>query len=157
MRVSHEVWRKQLFVRTRQLKLGADRARQRSDMLMLDGTDIVRVVEAAGATHESAQADSEAEAGPAAEEGMSDANEWEGWDMGDWITGTSVNLKKQKLGLVLVLRHRLVPGQRWLHPRRVLLLVLRRRRQGLLGWRHQMRHWSKCCRCVNKIWMQQME
>ena len=46
VRVSHKVWRKQLVDRTRQLKLGADRARQRSGMLMLDGTDILRVVEA---------------------------------------------------------------------------------------------------------------
>ena len=32
VRVSHKVWRKQLVDRTRQLKLGADRARQQSDM-----------------------------------------------------------------------------------------------------------------------------
>jgi hypothetical protein len=133
---------------TRHLKPGADRARQRLDMLMFDGTDIVRVVEATGARHESAGEDPEAESGPAAEEGVSDADEWKGWDMGDW---------KQDLVLVLVLRQRLVPGQRWLHQRRVLVLVLRRRRQGMLGWRHQMRHWSKYCRCVNMIWMQQME
>ena len=54
VRVSHKVWRKQLVDRTRQLKLRADRARQRTDMLMLDGTDIVREVEAAGARHEAA-------------------------------------------------------------------------------------------------------
>ena len=59
VRVSHKVWRKQLVDRTRQLKLGADRARQRTDMLMLDGTDIVREVEAAGARHEAAGADNE--------------------------------------------------------------------------------------------------
>ena len=32
VRVSHKVWRKQLVDKTRQLKLGADRARQKSDM-----------------------------------------------------------------------------------------------------------------------------
>ena len=71
------MWRKQLVDRTRQLKLGADRARQRTDMLMLDGTDnvIVEVVEAAGARHESAGADHEAESGLAAEEEASGANE----------------------------------------------------------------------------------
>ena len=42
---SHKVWREQLVGRTRQLKLGADRARQRTEMLMLDGTDIVREAE----------------------------------------------------------------------------------------------------------------
>ena len=31
VRVSHKVWRKQLVDRTRQLKLGADRAKQRTD------------------------------------------------------------------------------------------------------------------------------
>ena len=67
-------------------------------MLMLDGTDIVRVVWAAGAMHESAQADSEAEPGPTTGEGMSDADEWEGWDMGDWIAGTGVNLEDAEAG-----------------------------------------------------------
>ena len=81
VRVSHKVWRKQLVDRTRQLELGADRARQRSDMLMLDGTDIVGTVEAVGARHASAQA--EAKPGPAVEEGASAADKWEGWDMGD--------------------------------------------------------------------------
>ena len=56
--MSHKVWRKQLDDRTRQLKLGADRARQQSDMLLLDGTDIVGPVEAV-AGHEPAQAEAE--------------------------------------------------------------------------------------------------
>ena len=89
MRVSHKVWRKQLVDRTRQLKLGADRARQQSDMLLLDGTDIVGAVEAARAEHEPAHA--EAEPGPAAEEGASDEEEWEDRDMGDWIAGTGAD------------------------------------------------------------------
>ena len=38
-RVRHKVWREQLVGNTRQLKLGADRARQRSDIEMLDGTE----------------------------------------------------------------------------------------------------------------------
>ena len=59
MRVSHKAWRKQLVDRTRQLKLGADRARQRTDMLMLGGTDIVGTMEAIGARYASAQAESE--------------------------------------------------------------------------------------------------
>ena len=48
--------------------------------------------------------------------------------MGYWIAGTG------ELGLVLV------PGRRRLHQRRVLLLVMKGRRQWLLGWRHQMRN-----------------
>jgi hypothetical protein len=40
-RVRHKVWKKQLADRTRQLLLGADRARQRTELEMLDGTDIV--------------------------------------------------------------------------------------------------------------------
>ena len=56
-RVRHKVWRKQLVDNTRQLKLGADRARQRTDMEMLDGTKVVRVVGAL-------------EAGPVAVDGM---------------------------------------------------------------------------------------
>ena len=48
-RVRHKVWRKQLVDNTRQLKLGADRARQRTDMEMLDGTMVVTVVGASEA------------------------------------------------------------------------------------------------------------
>ena len=48
-RVRHKVWRKQLVDNTMQLKLGADRARQRSDMEMLGGTEVVRAVDAPGA------------------------------------------------------------------------------------------------------------
>ena len=51
------MWRKQLVDNTRQLKLGAGRARQRTDMEMLDGTEVVRVVSAS-------------EAGPVAVDGM---------------------------------------------------------------------------------------
>ena len=89
VRVSHKVWRKQLVDRTRQLKLGADRARQQSDMLLLDGTDIVGTVEAVGTGHESAQV--EVEPGPAAEEGASEADEREGEAMDDWIAGTGAD------------------------------------------------------------------
>ena len=62
VRVSHKVWREQLVdrIRTRQLKLGADRARQMTEMLMLDVADIVRVAGAAGARPEAAGAGPEA-------------------------------------------------------------------------------------------------
>ena len=45
------MWKKQLADKTRQLLLGTDRARQRIELEMLDGTGIVREVEAAGAGH----------------------------------------------------------------------------------------------------------
>ena len=48
---------------------------------------------AAGARHEAAGADHEAELGLAAEEEVSDASELEDWSMGDWIAGTGVNLE----------------------------------------------------------------
>ena len=75
------------------MKLGADRARQRTETLMFDGTDIVRVVEAAGARHEAAGARPEAELGLAAKEELSGVSEWEGWSMGDWVAGTCVDLE----------------------------------------------------------------
>ena len=43
------LWRKQLINNTRQLKLGADRAREKTVMEMLDGIEVVRVVEMTGA------------------------------------------------------------------------------------------------------------
>ena len=43
------MWRKQLVDNTRQLELGADKARQRTDMEMLDGIEVVRVVGASEA------------------------------------------------------------------------------------------------------------
>ena len=75
------MWKKQQTDRTRQLLLGADRARQRTELEMLDGTDIVREVVAVGARHEAAGAGPEAELGPAAEDGESgeDAG-WVDWD-----------------------------------------------------------------------------
>ena len=48
-RVRHKVWRQQLVDNTRQLELGADRARQENDMEVLDGTEMVKVVETTGA------------------------------------------------------------------------------------------------------------
>ena len=96
VRVSHKVWRKQLVDKTRQLKLGADRARQRTEMLMLDGTDIVRLVEAAGSRHEAVGAGPEAEIGPVAGEveDLGDGSEWEDWSMGDWVAGTGVDMEE---------------------------------------------------------------
>ena len=63
-RVRHKVWRKQLAGSTRKLEFGAVKARQRSesDMEMLDGTEVVRVIDAAVAGHE-AEAAADAEAG----------------------------------------------------------------------------------------------
>ena len=78
-RVRHKVWKKQQTDRTRQLLLGADRARQKTELEMLDGTDIVREVVAAGARHEAAGAGPEAEFGLAAEEG----ERWRGF----WVGG----------------------------------------------------------------------
>jgi hypothetical protein len=72
LRIKHKVWRKQLTCTTRQLKLWADKAKQRTDLEMLDGTDVVRVAEAvavrrAGATEVGAAAEVEADAGTEAE------------------------------------------------------------------------------------------
>ena len=73
-RVRHKVWRRQLTESTRQLKLGADRARQRTELEMLDGTEVYRA--AAG---EESEGDSE----------------WEDWSAGDWIAGTGVEVAVQ--------------------------------------------------------------
>ena len=142
MRVSHKVWRKQLVDRTRQLKLGADRARQRSDMLMLDGTDIVRVVEAAGARHESAGAgpEDEPDTGAGRERVMMRSGRAAIWGTG--LQALVWTQREQKLGLGLVMNQRLVPEQRWLHQRRMLPLVLGGRRHRLMGRKHQTRYWS---------------
>ena len=40
-RVRHKVWKKQLADNTRQLRLGADMARQKTELEMLDGTEVV--------------------------------------------------------------------------------------------------------------------
>ena len=45
----HKAWKKQLVDSTRQLKLGADRARQRNELEMLDGTEVFSVENGAGA------------------------------------------------------------------------------------------------------------
>jgi hypothetical protein len=91
-RVRHKVWKKQQTDRTRQLLLGADRVRQRTELEMLDGTDIVREVEAAGARHEAAGVGPEAEFGPAAEEEESGEDiGWVDWDEENWIEGTGVD------------------------------------------------------------------
>jgi hypothetical protein len=87
----HKVSKKQLADRTRKLLLGADRARQRTELEMLDGTDIVRVVEAAGARHEAAGAGPESEFGPVDEEGGSCEDGWEDWDNENWVEGTGVD------------------------------------------------------------------
>ena len=90
-RVRHKVWKRQLADGTRQLLLGADRAMQRTELEMLDGTDIVREVEAAGARHEAAGAGPESEFGPVDEEGGSCEDGWEDWDNENWVEGTGVD------------------------------------------------------------------
>ena len=103
-RVRHKVWRKQLVDSTRQLKLGADRARQRTEMEMLDGTEVVSVVGASGAEPVAeggvwigADAESAAEAGDGhladAMGGEDDERMWEEWDSGDWVEGTGIDSK----------------------------------------------------------------
>ena len=90
-KVRHKVCKKQLADRTRQPLLGADRAMQRTELEMLNGTDIVREVEAAGAWHEAAGTGPESEFGPVGEEGGSWEDGWEDWDKENWIEGTGVD------------------------------------------------------------------
>ena len=90
------MWKKQLNDKTRQLLLGADRARQRTELEMLDGTDIVRVVEAAGARHESIGAGPRSESGPGDEEGESWEDGWVHWDRENWVEGTGVDQEGAK-------------------------------------------------------------
>ena len=97
-RVRHKVWGKQLTDKTRQLLLGADRARQRTELEMLDGTDIVREVGAAGARHEGAGAGPESEFGPEDKEGESLRDGWVDWDRENWVEGTGVDLEGAKAG-----------------------------------------------------------
>ena len=59
------------------MTLGTDKARQRIGLEMLDGTDIVREVQTAGARHVAAGASPESELGPATEEEASDGSGWE--------------------------------------------------------------------------------
>ena len=70
--------------------MGADRARQRTELEMLDGTEIVREVEAVGARHEAAGAGPESEFGPAAEERGRCGDEWEDRDDENLAEGTGV-------------------------------------------------------------------
>ena len=81
------MWRKKLADKTRQLLLGADRPRQRTELEMLEGTDIVREVETAGARHEVANAGPEPEFGPDDEEGEGWGDGWVDWDRENWIEG----------------------------------------------------------------------
>ena len=72
--------------------MGADRARRRTELEMLDGTGTMRKVEAAGAGHEAVGAGPESESGPVVEGEASDGSVWEDWREGDWIAGTGVSL-----------------------------------------------------------------
>ena len=58
---------------------------------MLDGTKIVREVEAVGARHAAAGAGLESEFGLAAEEGGSCGDGREDWDDENWVEGTGVD------------------------------------------------------------------
>ena len=48
-RGGHKAWKKQLVDSTRQLRLGADRARQKIELEMLDDTEVFSVGNGAGA------------------------------------------------------------------------------------------------------------
>ena len=82
-RVSHKVWKKQLLDSTRQLRLGADRARQRTELEVLDGTGVFSMVNGAGAEPVAGEAGPEPESGSAAEEEARDARELGDWGVGD--------------------------------------------------------------------------
>ena len=114
-RVRHKVWREQLVDNTGQLKLGDDRARQMSDMEMLDGTEVVRAVDAPGAvpgavgvvgTGEHAKTGADAGGGlvqwpwpvPQVLGGGDGDGDWDEWDMGDWVAGTGVDTERAGTG-----------------------------------------------------------
>ena len=65
---------------------------------MLDGTDIVREMEAAGARHEAAGTGPESELGPADEEGESLEDGWVDWDRENRVEGTGANLEGAEAG-----------------------------------------------------------
>ena len=104
-RVRHKVWRKQLVDSTRQLRLGADMARQRTELEMLGGTEVVNVGPTwsrasgqwLGGVWIGANAESIAEAGggyPAdAMRGEEEGHNyvWEEWASGDWVEGTGID------------------------------------------------------------------
>ena len=79
-RVRHKVWRKQLADRTRQLLLGADRARQMTGLEMLDGTGLYSVLEEAAAGSVVRRPSPEAGSEPAA-----GGEEWEDGKVGNWV------------------------------------------------------------------------
>ena len=81
-RVRHKVWRKQLTDSTRQLRLGADRARQRTELEMLDGTEVYSAVDGAGAESMAGGAGPEFELGPTAEEEVRKDSEFGHWSGG---------------------------------------------------------------------------
>ena len=73
--------------------MGVDRARQGTEMQMLDGAGVVRLVEAIGAGSEAAGVGPDADDGTRAAvfEELESEEEWVGWSMGDWVAGTGVH------------------------------------------------------------------
>ena len=80
-RVRHKVWRKQLTDSTRQLKLGPDRARQGTELEMLDGTELYSVVGEAATGSVVRGPSHEAGPEPAAAEEEWEEEEWEDWSV----------------------------------------------------------------------------
>ena len=102
-RVRHKVWRKQLADKTRQLLLGADRARERTELEILDGTELYSVVEEAAVGSvvrgPSPEAGSEpATGGEEWEEEEWEEEEWEDGNGGNWVAGTGANLEEAAAG-----------------------------------------------------------
>ena len=52
--------------------------------------------------------------------------------------------------------HRQEARLRKLDQRRMPLVVLERRRQGLKDWGHKTKYWSRCCKCGSRTCLQQM-
>jgi hypothetical protein len=82
-RVRHKVWKKQLADNTRQLRLGADRARQGTELEVLDGNELYSVVEEAVTGEVGTGSSPEAESEPATGE--------EEWEEGEWEDGNVGN------------------------------------------------------------------
>ena len=80
--VRHTVWRKQLTDSTRQLKLDVDRARQGTELEMLDGAELYSVMGEAAAGLVVRGPSPEAGPEPAAAEEEWEEEEWEDWSVG---------------------------------------------------------------------------
>ena len=65
---------------------------------MLDGTDIVKEMQPAGARHEAAGVNPESELSLVVEKEVGGGSEWEEWSVEDWIAGTGANLGETTAG-----------------------------------------------------------